>query len=165
MADDAPVDPAEVNGPSQVGPVQFLPILYPISGHTSPPPRLPLTSEQLQQLQILIDHFNSSDFSPPTTLADLRSSRKPTGIRSLFSSSSQPLSIARKMDDVEKCFWSRGAFLRSLRAVKWDTEAALARSLDILVWRREFAGGVEGLTFQRIENEGITGKELILGYD
>jgi hypothetical protein len=166
MANDVPLRPAEADLASAGNTVQFLPILNPIPGYAPPAARAPLTPEQLHSLRSLIDHFNSTSFSPPLTLAELKSSRKSSGVfNSLFSSSEQPAIVGLPLSDAEKCWWSREAFLRSLRATKWKTQEAIERSEDILVWRREFAGGVDTITADRIEKEALTGKELILGFD
>lgn len=63
----------------------------------------------------------------------------------------------------EKCWLTSEQLQRFLRAVKWDLKSAIARTEETLVWRREF--GVDTLSAEDIEEESLTGKELILGYD
>lgn len=67
------------------------------------------------------------------------------------------------LSDVEKCYWSRQAFSRCLRAVKWDYAAGVRRAEETCVWRREY--GVEEMKEEDVSHEGETGKELVMGYD
>lgn len=67
------------------------------------------------------------------------------------------------LDDVERCYWSREAFLRCLRACKWNYDAALRRAEETCVWRREY--GVETLSADDVAKEGETGKEVVYGFD
>lgn len=61
-------------------------------------------------------------------------------------------------------FWlTRECLLRCLRAAKWNTNDAIKRLMDTLIWRREY--GVENLTGDYISPENETGKQIILGYD
>lgn len=69
----------------------------------------------------------------------------------------------RPLDDVEKCYWSREAFLRCLRACKWHYDNAVRRAEETCVWRREY--NVEQLGADSISVEGETGKELVYGFD
>lgn len=67
------------------------------------------------------------------------------------------------LNDVERCYWSRQAFLRCFRATKWDYDAARKRAEETLVWRREY--GVEDMKEEDVAIEGETGKEIVFGYD
>lgn len=70
------------------------------------------------------------------------------------------------LSDVEKAWLSRECLLRYLRASKWNTQHAIRRICETLVFRREF--GVDPdttLTADLVSVENETGKELQLGYD
>lgn len=73
----------------------------------------------------------------------------------------------------EKAWLTKECFLRYLRATKWNTDAAIKRIEESLIWRRTFGVvEVEGhtdpkkkVTAELVEPENLTGKNLIIGYD
>lgn len=52
---------------------------------------------------------------------------------------------------------------RCLRATRWDVHKAIARSEEIIVWRREY--GTTRLRYSDVEEEGRTAKQFLQGYD
>ncbi|GAA5855526.1 hypothetical protein JCM8547_007872 [Rhodosporidiobolus lusitaniae] len=151
------------------------PFPYPLArphpdSHPVPPQQL--TPDQEQKLTKLIDHFNSPAFNPPRSLKVLKAQhQKETGGGSrfgrLFGGTATPteaeIADTAPLTAVEKCYWSRQAFLRCFRAVKWDYAAGVRRAEETLVWRREF--GVEEMQESDVSKEGETGKELVMGFD
>lgn len=73
--------------------------------------------------------------------------------------------VFQALDERERCYWSKEAFLRCLRATKWVYADALKRAEETLVWRREFAGGVDQMPADLVSHEGETGKEIVFGFD
>lgn len=72
--------------------------------------------------------------------------------------SSQPhfpatLMVSLAVTDIQRC----------LRATRWDVQKAIARSEEILVWRREY--GTNQLRYADVEEEGRTAKQFLQGYD
>lgn len=163
----------------------LLPLGAPLPSSHPPPPRPALADEQLEMLANLIAHLNAC--SLPSTLAELRRQNGGGGLFSSYfrrASASSPSSatssvsgskasslngdatngdVNRALDDVERCYWSREACLRSLRATKFSYTDALRRCEEIAVWRREF--GVEALSAEMVSGEAETGKELVYGFD
>ncbi|KAG8772067.1 hypothetical protein FRC16_005745 [Serendipita sp. 398] len=66
--------------------------------------------------------------------------------------------------EVEKFWLTNDCILRYLRATKWDVPSAIRRLETTLLWRREF-GFYTFVTAEHVEPEGMTGKEVIFGYD
>lgn len=75
--------------------------------------------------------------------------------------------------DEEIAWLTKECFLRYLRASKWRLETAIKRIEETLIWRRTF-GVVEIpqhtdpkiiITPELVEEENVTGKNLIVGYD
>ncbi|GAA5954211.1 hypothetical protein JCM21900_006963 [Sporobolomyces salmonicolor] len=151
------------------------PYSYPLARpdpSSKPLPPKELTPEQQEKHANLIAHFNQPDFKLPNSLKTLKAYWAARGggggsrFGGLFGRSSTPLpeeSELHPLTDVEKCYWSSQAFLRCLRAVKWDYTAAVRRAEETCVWRREY--NVEGMKEEDVWREGETGKELVLGYD
>ncbi|GAA5821281.1 hypothetical protein JCM11251_004551 [Rhodosporidiobolus azoricus] len=152
-----------------------VPFPYPIARpdpSAVPVPPKELTAEQQAKLDKLVAHFNRPDFTPPNQLKTLKAQHaKETGGGSRFGGlfgraatpTAEELADVRPLNDVEKCYWSKQAFLRCLRAVKWDYAAGVRRAEETLVWRREFK--VEEMQESDISREGETGKELVMGFD
>ncbi|GAA5884608.1 hypothetical protein JCM6882_005320 [Rhodosporidiobolus microsporus] len=152
-----------------------VPFPYPIARpdpSAVPVPVKDLTPEQEAKLDKLVAHFNRPDWSPPNQLKVLKAQHtKETGGGSRFGGlfgratplTSEEIADVRPLNDVEKCYWSKQAFLRCLRAVKWDYAAGVRRAEETLVWRREFK--VEEMKESDISREGETGKELVMGFD
>ncbi|GAA6038889.1 hypothetical protein JCM8097_000556 [Rhodosporidiobolus ruineniae] len=153
-----------------------VPFPYPIARpnpDSQPVPPKDLTKDEEAKLAKLVDHFNRPDFKLPNLLKTLKAQHaKEQGgggsrFGSFFSRSATPtedeLADVHPLTDVEKCYWSRQAFLRCLRAVKWDYAAAVRRAEETAVWRREY--NVEGMKESDIWKEGETGKELVMGFD
>ncbi|BGP23339.1 Phosphatidylinositol transfer protein (PITP) [Rhodotorula toruloides] len=152
------------------------PFSYPLA-HPDPAskPVAPMepSPDQLVKLDRLVDYFNKPDFRLPTTLRALKArwAKEQGGggsrFGSLFSRSATPINDGiedlHPLSDVEKCYWSRQAFSRCLRAVKWDYAAGVRRAEETCVWRREY--GVEEMKEEDVSHEGETGKELVMGYD
>ncbi|GAA6002228.1 hypothetical protein JCM10207_003136 [Rhodosporidiobolus poonsookiae] len=138
---------------------------------SKPVPPAQLSQDQQAKLDKLIKHFNQPDFSLPNQLKVIRAqhTKDQGGSRfgSLFSRAATPtekeIADVAPLNDVEKCYWSRQAFLRCLRAVKWDYAAAVRRAEETCVWRREY--NVDGMQESDISVEGETGKELVMGFD
>ncbi|BGO90150.1 hypothetical protein NBRC10512_002543 [Rhodotorula toruloides] len=132
-----------------------------------------LSADQQAKLDRLVDHFNRPDYTLPRTLRALKArwAKEQGGggsrFGSLFSRSATPtndeMEDLHPLSDVEKCYWSRQAFSRCLRAVKWDYAAGVRRAEETCVWRREY--GVEEMKEEDVSHEGETGKELVMGYD
>jgi hypothetical protein len=151
------------------------PLAHPSSSSKPLAPRPPLSKDQQDKLDKLIQHFNQPEFKLPQTLKQLKQlwlkQGKETQSRfgGLFggTSSSKQVDFDEStligLNDVEKCYWSNQAFQRCLRATKWDYLQAEKRAEETLVWRREFK--VEEMKEQDVSKEGETGKELIFGYD
>ncbi|POY72556.1 hypothetical protein BMF94_4383 [Rhodotorula taiwanensis] len=132
----------------------------------------PLTADQKEKLDRLVNHFNAPEFVLPNSLKALKARwQKDAGgasrLGSLFGRSAtatdQEMADVHPLSEVEKCYWSNQAFQRCLRATKWDYAAALKRAEETCVWRREF--GVEEMREEDVWREGETGKELVFGYD
>ncbi|KAL8286365.1 hypothetical protein RQP46_004382 [Phenoliferia psychrophenolica] len=151
-----------------------LPLAHPDPNSKPAPPRPELTSAQATALADLIEYFNN-DLHLPTTVKALKhawrlkSGGSTRSFGNFFRGSStadDEEAVMKPLDERERCYWSKEAFLRCLRATKWVYLEAVKRAEETLVWRREFAGGVEdGLSAELVSHEGETGKELILGYD
>ncbi|KAL4247612.1 CRAL-TRIO lipid binding domain superfamily protein [Abortiporus biennis] len=70
-----------------------------------------------------------------------------------------------ELEDEEKYWLSYECMQRFLRAVKWSSaEAAIKRIEGTLRWRREF-GLYNLVTPAYVEPEGVTGKQVIFGFD
>lgn len=75
--------------------------------------------------------------------------------------------------DSEVAWLTKECFLRYLRATKWNVAHAIKRIEETIVWRRTFGVvNIEGhtdplklLTPEVVEEENVTGKNLILGFD
>lgn len=73
----------------------------------------------------------------------------------------------------EKAWLTKECFLRYLRASKWKQQVAIKRIEDTMLWRRTFGvtevpGHTDPAKVIRadlVEQENVTGKHLILGYD
>lgn len=73
----------------------------------------------------------------------------------------------------EKAWLTKECFLRYLRATKWKTDAAIKRIEETLVWRRTFGivcipdktDPKQVITKDLVEEENVTGKNLMIGYD
>ncbi|BGP14593.1 hypothetical protein JCM10213_001941 [Rhodosporidiobolus nylandii] len=148
-----------------------LPIARPDPSSQPVPPK-DLTAEEQAKLDKLVQHFNRPEFKLPNLLKTLKAQhQKETGGGSRFGGlfgrtatpTSDELADVHPLTDVEKCYWSRQAFLRCLRAVKWDYPAAVRRAEETCVWRREYR--VEEMKESDIWKEGETGKELVMGFD
>ena len=111
---------------------------------SSPPD---LTSHQADHLKAMHDHFSQ--------LPDLPTALPKKGKHG-------PIPTA-SLSESERFFVTREAYLRYLRATKWNLTEAKKRLEATLVWRRDY--GVERLDAALVEPEGTTGKQIILGYD
>ncbi|GAA6004749.1 CRAL-TRIO domain-containing protein [Rhodotorula paludigena] len=167
FADTLPTPPAHSDAPFS------LPLAHPEPSAKPVPPK-DLTPDQETKLEQLVARFNQPDFRLPNSLRVLKAlwAKEPGGgggsrFGGLFSRSATPsneeLSDVHPLNDVEKCYWSRQAFLRCFRATKWDYDAARKRAEETLVWRREY--GVEDMKEEDVAIEGETGKEIVFGYD
>ncbi|KAJ3040162.1 hypothetical protein HDV00_011382 [Rhizophlyctis rosea] len=119
-----------------------MPSNIPITVCKNPPPlpqnwpRHNLTEDQTQKLETLKTHV-------PALLA---------------SGSSDP---AEKSD--EEKWLDDACLLRYLRATKWHTDQSVTRLEKTLKWRREYKP--HKIPSEDVEPEGVTGKELITGFD
>jgi len=160
--------------------VHQLPIPHPLPFiKPSSEPR-PLNQDQRVKLDALIAHFDQNHFALPNNLKTLRALRKKriksftllnvdekvvSNESSAASSLNGDVNDERfsELSDWEKCWLSTEQFQRYLRAVKWNLTAAINRTEDAVVWRREY--GTDTMKAEDVEPEALTGKELILGYD
>lgn len=149
-----------------------LPLEHPDPSSIPSPARPALTTDQVEKLESIINHFNSPTFELPLTLKDWKPKVVSTTskLTSFFSSKAAVVEEVpvktRALDDVEKCYLSREAFLRILRSRSFDLPNSVKRAEETIVWRRDF--GVEDLdTVQGevVKLEAATGKEIIFGYD
>lgn len=70
------------------------------------------------------------------------------------------------LSDKEKAWLSKECFLRYLRATKWNVSHSIKRLEETLLWRRGF--GIDpdtSLTPEMVSDEGVTGKQVVLGFD
>lgn len=73
----------------------------------------------------------------------------------------------------EIAWLTKECFLRYLRATKWNVAQAIKRIEDTILWRRTFGvviieghtDPLKALTPELVEEENVTGKNLILGFD
>lgn len=142
-----------------------LPIAHPASSSTPLPPREPLSPECQQKLTDLIAHFNHPSFELPLTIKDWKPKSAPSRLGSLFRSAPKvedevPIKT-NPLNEVERCYWSKEAFERCLRATKWNYDSAVKRAEETCVWRRE--SRVEEINEKDIEGESATGKEIVMG--
>ena len=128
--------------------VRRVPFDNPSEASSSPSSSPPdLTSQQADHLKAMHDHFSQ--------LPDL-----PTALPKKGKHDSIP---SAPLSESEQFFVTREAFLRYLRATKWNLPEAKKRLEATLVWRRDY--GVERLDAMLVEPEGLTGKQVILGFD
>lgn len=122
--------------------------------HPIKPPVFDLSDEQQAQYDDILAHFQEY------ILKDIP-------INDSANAPTHPIT------DAEKAWLTKECFLRYLRASKWKTDHAIKRLEDTIVWRRTF-GVVEldQITHEQklihaelVEDESLTGKNLILGYD
>lgn len=116
--------------------------------HPSPkskvPERPPLTDIQQQKYEEVLQHF--------ATLTELPESHKSK--------------VNAELTDTEKAWLTKECFLRYLRATKWHVAQCNKRIEETLVWRRTFGVDPEGsLSAEIVNDENLTGKEVILGFD
>lgn len=149
-----------------------LPLEHPDPSSTPLPARPALTTDQAEKLQSIINHFNSPTFELPLTLKDWKPKVVSTAAKltSFFSSKSAAVEEVpvktRALDDVEKCYLSREAFLRILRSRSFDLPNSIKRAEETIVWRRDFdVENMDTVKKDIIENEAATGKEIVFGYD
>lgn len=110
----------------------------PAPADLKPPP--PLEGSQEEKRLQLLAHFGNDEYKLPNV------------------DENQALMEAEK-------FWlTNDCILRFLRATKWDANASIKRLEDTLKWRREF-GFYDKLTPEHVEPEGLTGKEVVFGFD
>lgn len=77
------------------------------------------------------------------------------------------------MTRAEIAWLTKECFLRYLRATKWNVPAAIKRIKETIVWRRTFgvvkieahSDPEKLLSAEKVEEENLTGKNLILGFD
>lgn len=140
----------------------------------NPPRRPELTKDQFSKLSALISHLNGPDFALPCTVKDVKAAQKarlkrhgakPELWTGLSLASGNKDEVMRPLSDTEKCFLSNEQCQRFLRAVKWDLPAAFSRTEETVVWRREFEVEKINENPDMIEEEGRTGKEVIMGWD
>ncbi|TDL19891.1 CRAL/TRIO domain-containing protein [Rickenella mellea] len=98
-----------------------------------------LSDDQEAHRKTVLAHFNGHDYQIP----DL---------------------VKGQLSDEEKFWLSNECILRYLRATKWEPQAAIKRLEDTLKWRREY-GLYDKVTAEHVEPEGVTGKEVVYGYD
>ncbi|KAL0563608.1 Phosphatidylinositol transfer protein (PITP) [Marasmius crinis-equi] len=115
------------------------PILPPKGFAVCPTPAL--TSEQDQVQKTLQAHFSKDGYLIPGV------EKKEGGLM-----------------EEEKFWLSYECQLRYLRATRWKLSQAIARLEATLKWRRDY-GLYTHLTGPHVEPEGLTGKEIIFGYD
>ncbi|PVF97228.1 CRAL/TRIO domain-containing protein [Serendipita vermifera] len=109
--------------------------------HADLVPPAPLVGTQEEKRLLVLAHFSKEDYVLPDVEAD-----------------KAPLMEAEK-------FWlTNDCILRYLRATKWDTTTAISRLEGTLKWRREF-GFHTSITPEHVEPEGMTGKEVVFGFD
>ncbi|KAK9492394.1 CRAL-TRIO domain-containing protein [Lipomyces doorenjongii] len=108
-----------------------------------PPKRPPLTVEEQEKYDKLLEHMKS--------------------IKELPISSDPNEKTRRPLDDEEQAWVTKECMLRYLRATKWKLADAQKRVEGSLIWRREY--GVGELSPDYISPENETGKQVILGYD
>lgn len=159
--------------PLPVGSEPFsLPIEHPDPSSTPAPLRV-LTTEQEEKVNKLIEHFNSPNFSLPLLLKDWKPKAVSTlsKLGSMFSSKPVEVEVVevekQELNELEKMYLSREAFIRVLRSRQFDYDASLKRLEETIVWRRDF--GVENLLseekLKNIRIEGESGKEIVCGFD
>ncbi|KAG8982503.1 hypothetical protein FRB90_006735 [Tulasnella sp. 427] len=113
-----------------------------------PPPSLPnrtrptLTEEEQKKYETVLVHFTDAEFVLPG------------------------VDDGKHVLVEEEKFWlTRECLLRYLRASKWNEKDAIRRLEETLKWRHEFGYFNDEMTPSGVENEGLTGKELVFGYD
>ncbi|KAJ8099285.1 CRAL-TRIO domain-containing protein [Lipomyces tetrasporus] len=122
--------------------VRYVPFTEPLPS-CKPSKRPPLTSEEQEKYDMLLEHMNN--------------------IKDLPISSNQNEKTMRPLDDEEQAWVTKECLLRYLRATKWKLADAQKRVEGSLIWRREY--GVRELSPDYISPENATGKQVILGYD
>lgn len=115
-------------------------------------PSIELTPEEEKKYQELLDYF----------IEYVKVTKLPIGPES---------DDTHEIIAAERAWLSKECFLRYLRATKWNVADAKQRIKDTLLWRRKF-GLVEVpgskatiITADLVEEENLTGKNLIVGYD
>ncbi|GAA93867.1 uncharacterized protein L969DRAFT_84683 [Mixia osmundae IAM 14324] len=161
----------------------YLPIEHPAPSSSLPPARAPLTKTEQSTYDSLLAYLSAPDLVLPRTLKGLkdltRAQRRASGLNQLdnnarpaitrgdsyqsYASSMRTSDSLAALTDKEKCYLSKESLERICRSVRWDLNKATARAEETIVWRREY--GVEELSDKEIEEEALTGKELLLGYD
>lgn len=130
-----------------------LPIESPPSSIKHPEPLL-LEGEELKKYKLVLAHFSDPELKIPT-----KEKKNAEG------------NDDQSLSDFEKAWLSRECFMRYLRATKWNTKDCIERISLSLAWRREFGiskfGEENGdsLTSDLVSPEGVTGKEVVLGFD
>ncbi|KAK9332806.1 CRAL-TRIO domain-containing protein [Lipomyces starkeyi] len=122
--------------------VRYVPFTEPLPS-CKPPKRPPLTVEEQEKYDKLLEHVKS--------------------IKELPISSDPNEKTKRPLSDEEQAWVTKECMLRYLRATKWKLADAQKRVEGSLIWRREY--GVGELSPDYISPENETGKQVILGYD
>jgi hypothetical protein len=122
---------------------RFVPFYGP--GPNSKLPEKPeLTESQLEKYNEVLEHFQTVTEFP----VDAKSKE------------------TSALTDSEKAWLTKECFLRYLRATKWNVPHSLKRLEDTIVWRRGFGLDPEtNLTPEQVSEEGLTGKQVVLGFD
>ncbi|KAJ3151611.1 hypothetical protein HDU86_006030 [Geranomyces michiganensis] len=130
----------------------------PILVNPSPPPvpagypRARYTPDQLQKLDAVREKLIANN--PALAAAAATSTNNNPA-------SPSPPAGDNLHDDAAWC--DDACLLRYLRAVKWDTEAAVKRIESTLKWRHEY--GPHRIDPAEVEPEAVNGKEFLTGFD
>ncbi|KAL1726068.1 CRAL-TRIO domain-containing protein [Schizophyllum commune] len=125
-------------------------------------PPVTLTDAQADMHKTVLEHFTAPDYKLPPGPAgeklhgcDLGDKAEEYGERTEF---------GPELIEEEKFWLSWECVHRYLRATKWKTDQAIQRLEATLRWRRAF-GIYDIVNAKHVEPEGVTGKQVLFGYD